>query len=249
MNTGLVLLCLTVGINTHAFATTLEGLGDRAYVHSQYDSAVIYYQEALHADNSSAINWFKLGNAQYRMRHFGEAVLAYERCLDKRPSFAAATKNISHIQQIIQGGKQYQPIAVVQLWRALVAPNKSNFLAWLGLLFVAAPLLLLAFGKYRKSKLTWLWPQAVVGSIVLGVVLLILSSIAAFRNKPSQIGVVMRQDAVFQETINGISKTTVINLPEGLLVKISGKKEKGIQVILPDGRIGLIQQSDIAIVE
>lgn len=226
-----------------------EALGDRAYTHQLFDSAIVYYQEAIRADNSKAINWFKLGNAQYRMRHYGEAVLAYERCLERRPGFAAAADNIEHIQRLIQGNKQYQPIAIVQLWRAAVSPKMSNLYAWLALIFVAAPLLFLSYERYKKSRLAWLRPQLVVGSIVLGAVFLILAMVSAFRNKPGQIGVVMRQDAVFKEALSGGTKSTVINLPEGLLVKVLGKKDAGIIVTLPDGRTGLLQRADITIIE
>ena len=73
--------------------------------------------------------------------------------------------------------------------------------------------------EWTPVRFAWLRPQAVVGSIVLGAVLLILSIVSAFRNKPGQIGVVMRQDAVFQEDISGTSKSAVLNLPEGLVVK------------------------------
>lgn len=249
LNAGLLLLCVLACTNAFSDPTKFEQLGDRAYSRQQYDSAVVYYQDALHTDNSSAVNWFKLGNAQYRMQHFGEAVLAYERCLERRPGFAAAAKNVAFIQRQIQGGEQYQPIAIMQLWFVVLSPGMSDFFAWMALFFVSAPLLLLAFARYRKLRFAWLRPQIVVGSIVLGAALLVLSIVSAFRNKPDQIAIVMRQDAIFQETLPGSPKSGVLNLPEGLVVKVSGKKEQGVIVVLPDGRKGTIQRSDIEIVE
>lgn len=238
-------------ISVHCFASgnQFEKLGDQAYLRQKFDSAINYYQDAIRAENTNALYWYKLGNAHYRMHHIGEAVLAYERCLERSPSFDAAASNITHIQRNIQGGKQYQPIAFIQLLQALVAPSLSNFYAILALLVVATPLLILSYGKYKRTKIVWLRPQAIIICLAVGAVLVIASIFSAIKNKPSQIAVVMRPDAIFQESVSGAEKTLSANLPEGLVVKVLKKNRESMQIQLPNGQSGKISVSDVAVIE
>src|ERR1043165_2628597 len=73
-------------------------LGDAAYNRKAFDSAVNYYELAAAGKSPDAAVLYKLGNAHYRLKHIGEAMLAYERALLRQPGFAAAARNANVIQ-------------------------------------------------------------------------------------------------------------------------------------------------------
>jgi len=226
-----------------------ESRGDSAYHHRVYDSAIVYYNEAIRADNSQAILWYKLGNAHYRLHHIGEAVLAYERALSRKPSFGQAANNVALIQQQILPASHKDDLLIISIWQRITTPAHSNTYAILAFIFIALPFLLLAYARFNKLKFGWLKPQLIAAFVILGVGFCVLGCISALRNKPNDIGVVMRQDAAFQAEAKGINKMALVNLPEGLVVKILNKKSDSVRILLPDGREGILQRSDIVLIE
>ena len=223
--------------------------GDKAYLKKAYDTAISYYSDAIRRDNSKAITWYKLGNAHYRLHHLGQAALCYERALVRKPGFTQAAENLALIQKQVDPGHYKEPLTAVRLWRSLTQPSRSNMHALIALCFIACPLLALAFARFQKKSKNWIPAQLIVASFVIGACFFALSLISAFRYRPENIAVIIRPDAALREAAQGAAKATMVNLPEGLVVKVDRKDAEQIRVTLPDGRSGSLQLSDIALVE
>ena len=223
-------------------------LGDSAYAHKLYDSAGYYYGQAAAAYNPDAVVLYKLGNAHYRLGHNGEAVLAYERALQLRPGFAAAAENIAVIQERIQpdGGKN--DVFFIRWWRLLTKPSFSNTWALLGAICFCIPIGVLIWSRFRRNWPSWLWPHVIVGGIALSLLFAVLSAVAVTR-AARDTGVIMKEDASFYTGSKTGAKQVAITLPEGLVVKVLRNDGNKLRIVLPDGREGLVQPSDIAVVK
>jgi tetratricopeptide (TPR) repeat protein len=219
-------------------------LGDAAYARKAYDSSIYYYEQVA-GKGQDAIVLYKLGNAHYRLRHIGEAVLSYERALLKQPGFAAAANNVRAIQQ--QVSPTSNEIFFVRWWRAVTAAELSNVWALLAILIFAALLITVGYNYYRKRKANWQKPQIIAAALFVAIVFVIFSLAGAWRDVPNSAAVIMRPDTKFRPA--AAVKSTGISLPEGLLVKVLNASKGDVIISLPDGQQGFVQRSDIAVVE
>jgi tetratricopeptide (TPR) repeat protein len=71
-----------------------EQKGDLARIHSNYDLAVAYYQEALHVDRRNPILYNKLGIAELRLNQTGLARKAFQQALKCDPQSDSAISNL-----------------------------------------------------------------------------------------------------------------------------------------------------------
>ncbi len=220
-------------------------LGDAAYSHKAYDSAVSYYEQAAAGKAPDAVALYKLGNAHFRLKHIGEAMLAYERALLRKPGFALAAKNARIVQASVRLGGNKE-IFFLRWWRGFTAPELSNVWAVLAILTFTALLGILGWSFFQKSRMVWLRPQVIGGALALTALFIVFSVAGVWRDAPSGAAVVMRPDAKFSSIGGGNGG---LALPEGLLLRVLHRQGGQITVALPDGQEGFVQLSDIAVVE
>ncbi len=247
---GLLLLITAICISpAHAAggSTALVGKGDSAYVRKKYDSAVIYYSRASLEAAPDAALLYKLGNAHFRLGNTAEAVLAYERALKRRPGFAAAAENLAVLRSQIQPGTDRNDVFFMRWWQALTRPSLSDVWAMLAVACFCITLGALIWSRLRRKWPRWLWPRAIVGGMVLSFVFAVFAA-ASVGGSAVNTGIIMRRDAALQLAANG-PRGSVIKLPEGLAVRVLSHQGAEWRVALADGREGLIQASDIALVE
>ncbi len=222
-------------------------LGDAAYTRRAFDSAVTYYGQAASGTMPDAVALVKLGNAHYRLRHIGEAMLCYERALMRRPGFAVAAGNARAIQRQVRPGSDKE-IFFLHWWRALTAPGLSNLWAVLAVLLFAAVTGALAWRAYSRKNTLWLRTQAVAAAFLIAALFAAFALAGVLRDVPHSRAVVMRPDTKFRP-VAGAAKGGGLSLPEGLLIQVLHVKADEITVSLPDGQEGFVQRTDIAIVE
>ena len=245
----LVLLAVfTVGSSVAAPSTSPVQRGDSAYARQKFDSAAYFYQEAVAGYSPDPVVLYKLGNAHYRLGQTGEAVLAYERALQLRPGFAEAAENVRIIQRNIQPAAVENDVFFMRWWYTLTSPTRSNSWAVLAIICFCIPISVLIWSRYQRRWPTWLWPHIIVGGIVLSFLFAVLSAVAVSR-AARDTGVVMRQGSGFSTGGKSGSNALLVTLPEGLVVKVLRDDGSSLRVLLPDGREGLVQRSDIAIVK
>jgi tetratricopeptide (TPR) repeat protein len=246
----LLLLPFCLGLALNASGSNKEQLirlGDGAYQRRAYDSAVFYYEQAAAGKSPDAVALYKLGNAHYRLRHIGEAMLSYGKALKQRPGFAAAEKNIRVIQQQVSPARDKE-VFFMQWWRHIASPSLSNVWALLAILLFTSVLGLLALSHYSRKKISWLRPQVVIVGLIASALFAALAFSAAWSGVPKSEAVVMRPDAKFLP-LTGDAKGTGLSLPEGLLVKVLHTENDKATIALPDGQEGFVQRFDIAVVE
>ena len=213
--------------------------GNKFYTQKQYDSAAYYYEQLAAQKPNDAILYYNLGNTYYKLNEIGPAVLNYERALQLDPGNKDAEDNLiltqSRIASRIQGGED---IFFVRWWKSVTQVNNASMWSIISLLLFLI-LLGLLIGR-RMGKLELSYHRQV--NILLGILLLlslILSYSSALRHE-SHAAVVMQQDAPLMNSRK--SNKPQVLVPEGTTVKIEDEQDGYLEVTLPDGRKGWMQQ-------
>ena len=108
----LFLVSTMVGQPVHAVSPTA---GDRAYEEKNFTQALQSYQAEVLTNPSSAA-YYNLGNAHYRLKEYGKAVLAYRRSLRLDPDNADARHNLALVESNLT---RAIPTTDNSLWQAL----------------------------------------------------------------------------------------------------------------------------------
>lgn len=241
-----LLLLLCGAFQSWAGAADPIALGDAAYQRKSYDSAVSYYKQASLVKQAPAVVFFKLGNAHYRLRHVGEAMLAYERALLRQPAFPAAAHNAQLIQKQVSPAARNE-VFFLKWWQGLTAPSLTNFWAVLAIVLVAGLLGFLGWRQFARKQ-GHVKPQIIGMTLMIALLCAVFSFAGAKRYQPGKVAVVMRPDAKFQSSAQA-NGSTGISLPEGLMVDVIGRGSKGLIVRLADGQEGFVQVGDVSVVD
>lgn len=217
--------------------------GNDYYTQKQYDSAAFYFEQIAALKPRNAEVYYNLGNAYYKLNKIPQAVLNYERALRINPDYKEAKDNLSLTQiRISNHIAAAGDIFFISWWQSLTHPNKAGVWAVFALTSFLLIIGILLVKRLQKNGLSL--PGQVVG--VLGfmcVCFLILSYFSSERMNQHNSAVVMQNDAPLMN--NEQKGKPLILVPEGTTVKIKAEKGPWIEVTLPDGRSGWIQQNAV----
>lgn len=137
MKRRLFLFFLVTAFVTVGFAAE-EGAfakANQAYAEGRFGAAAAYYESLINSGTWNANLFYDLGNAQYRLGDFGQAILNYERALALEPRHPEAEANLQlardearalelrrdQIERYASFGtvKQYTIAATIAFWSAL----------------------------------------------------------------------------------------------------------------------------------
>ena len=227
-------------------AATVDQLwqkGNGFYQEKQYDSAVWYYQQIAVQKPQNEEVYFNLGNAFYRLNKIGPAVLNYERALHINPEYKAAKDNLALTQSRI--GNKILPahdIFFVVWWHKLTSAQNNALWAVVCLVLFLIAVAVMLYNRLRKTEKGI--PRQFTGILfAIWVICLILAFQSAHNIVEPSKGVVMQNEAPMLYQLNGKKQSLV---PEGTTVEIADKKDGWVQIVLPDGRNGWMQQTLIA---
>jgi tetratricopeptide (TPR) repeat protein len=241
-----------LGNSAHAFADITElnwQNANRFYQQKQYDSAVVYYEKIAVLQSSNSALYYNLGNAYYRLNKIGNAVLNYERALFYDPSNHAAKDNLLLTQNRISNKMQVaREIFFVRWWQYITQGNHARFWAILSLFLFGGLLALLVLK--RLGKLPEHVPVQVyfIGALIL-VMTLFCAFNAADNYSNTNFGVVMFNNTPFNSAAAQQNKAPLMLLQEGTVVSIELQQNSLLNITLPDGRNGWIQQTAITYVQ
>jgi tetratricopeptide (TPR) repeat protein len=153
MKQGTYLFWMSLAVITIGCATALSARGDQSpvfakanqdYGEGHFQEAVDGYQNLVSSGQSSANLFYDLGNAWFRLGHFGEAILNYERALALDPHHPEAAANLvlvrdearalelkrNGLERYIDAGTSthYSITASLAFWLALVGAARLFFL-------------------------------------------------------------------------------------------------------------------------
>lgn len=247
MSKLLLISCIAVFLFSFANAKEDSSLwwqkGNEYYKQKNYDSAAVFYQKIADLQPGNAIIYYNLGNTYYRLNNIGEAVLNYERALKLDPSYKEASDNLHLAQNRINNRIPEVPqIFFVRWWNWATNGNLANSYA-----IVAAILFLTAIGYYIARQLKVIQytapAQLIIGVLVLCIVFLTMGITSAQKAVASDKAIVMQDGSpLMLQPKYGKSQSQI---PEGTKVRICNKKPGWVEVTLPDGRIGWLENTSV----
>lgn len=248
----IILITLLLGNNVPSFAATFEADWQQAnkfYQQKEYDSAVVCYEKIANNHSSNSALYCNLGNAYYKLNKIGNAVLNYERALFYDPSNQMAKDNLSLTQNRISNRIHVaKDIFFVRWWKYLTQGNHAT--SWAIVCFLLFVLLIVLLVLKRLSKMPERMPVQTYFVIVVVLLLALIFAYAAADNScNTNLAVVMYNDTPFNPVAVSQTKGTLVLLQEGTIVSVDQKQNALLNVTLPDGRNGWIQQSAVTYVQ
>ncbi len=210
-----------------------------AFRSGKYKSAISDYEALLDRGFITADLHYNLGNAYFRNKKLGKAILHYEKALLLSPGDEDMRHNLQLARNKVNTDLTQLPdFILLEWWRkmsTLLPPNIYGGIAiglwWFG--FGALSFWL--FGSTRKKR-KW--------SFLIGIVLLILSALPsalAFsrqtQQKNSKTAIIIKGNASFRSAPDDAGNE-IMKLPEGLKISIEDQLGDYSKVRLPDGEDG-----------
>jgi tetratricopeptide (TPR) repeat protein len=213
------------------------------YNQKQYDSAATLLEQIAALKSQNAVVYYNLGNTYYRLNKVALAVLNYERALRMNPEYKDAKDNLvlaqARISNHIIGADD---IFFLNWWQSLTRAGNATTWAVTAVIFFILFVALLFFRRYLGSRVPI--PVQLPGiALFVCVCFLVLAFAAAERAEEHETGVVMLNDAPLMN--NEQKGKPLILVPEGTTVTVKSEKGTWLEVILPDGRKGCLQQNVI----
>lgn len=217
-------LCLLIGlIGGTAEAADEEknfNLANKAYVSQDYEKAIELYNALLEDGKSSAMVYYNLGNAHYKLGHVAPTVLNYERALRLDPGFEDAQHNLKMANLKVIDNIDPLPELMFVAWGKGIFNGFSSrqwaivsvSLFWLSIL-AAASFLFINLSSVKRISF--------FGGIilfVLGLVSIGLSFARKQSEENTQFGIISQSTAYIKNAPNGDQDLLILH--EGAKVEI-----------------------------
>ncbi len=209
----------------------------KAYHDAQYVEAVKLNESILMQGLFSPELYYNLGNAHFKLRHLGAAIVNYLRAHRLEPRDSDVKSNLSFARSMVDN---YLPWPSNPLFTPVQQVFSNRELLWVGFWSVAltgAFLLGGLYGGMRRKRL--------VLGVVLGIILSAYMAGAGIVRTLHQSGMsvcVQKVDARFEPNLQA---TVYFKIPEGTEVKVLRIKEEWAKVQRSDNKIGWVPLSSV----
>lgn len=216
------------------------------YTQGQYQKAIDTYEAILATDNFSTEIYYNLGNAYFKTKQKGKAVLNFERALLANPSDEDAAYNLAILnQQLADNLDQVDTFFLKKWWQNFYRSASADFWSFLTLTFLwlgIGGLILWLLSKERAKK-----KQGFIG----GIALLLLSLLFFFAARSQAYFEQNSQLAILVESVidlrNGPDQqsTSILKIHEGLKVELLDQIDDWYKVKLSNGEQGWLPKESL----
>lgn len=249
MKKTLLAVVLLTGVLTAAFANQAQEIfkkANDAYQANEFAKSTEMYERLVEMGYQSAELEYNLGNAYYRDRELGRAILHYERAILLSPNDADIQYNLdvarSQIVDELQPLPQFFLTAWWQKMRMSLSATAWGILAlviwWAGMAGLAVWL----FGKNRSQKKKGFF-YGLVGLVISLLPLALAFSRADFEQDSRQAIILAEETAL--RSAPDANGSEIIEIHEGLKVKLLDELSGWWQVTLPNGEKGWLDGEDL----
>ena len=223
--------------------------GNDAYSIGEYREALSAYKAIEEQGYESAPLFYNMGNAYYKLKENGRAILYYEKTLKLDPADDDAENNLKIAQQFTLDKIDSVPDFILATWtKRLMDSMSSDNWAWLGIVMLALTALLLLFFRFAPSTGARKWSFVLVCITFLTVILFfIFAFILKSRSNNRDYAIVMVPVSSVKSAPNATGGNVFI-LHEGTKVSILENVSQWSRIELSDGRQGWIPAGDMEII-
>jgi len=211
------------------------------YAAENYEKAADMYEKILQEGESAAI-YYNLGNAYYKMRKLGPAILNYERALMRDPGNEDVRYNLEMANsQTIDKFESIGRFFLLNWIDALSSLYGTN--AWAYISIISFILTLILAGVFVFARVSW----AKKAAFFAGIAVFIISiTTFGFSGKQREKLIMHEYAIIFSPTVTvkgspDTSGTELFLLHEGAKVKIKRKLGSWIEIQSIDGNVGWVE--------
>lgn len=227
-------------------AATLFQQGNQAYQAGNYEQAVAAFEKiiALHKENWQV--YYNLGNAYFKQRKTGLAILNYERALRLNRSNEDIRFNLDLASLAITDRILEPPRSVILVWfdQALKFVSLEQaagwaLLFWWGLLLGLCLVLAGRRESLRRAGRGLAWSAGALCLFFSGVFFM-----QWYEQRTEQYGIVM-DSRVVAHSSPGADATEVFIIHEGAKVKLQEQNGAWQRIRLADGKVGWLKSESV----
>jgi tetratricopeptide (TPR) repeat protein len=236
--------CLAAAAGRSADAGRAFQDGNRLYQQGFYREALAGYQSILDSGCESGPLYFNMGNCCYKLSDIGRAVLYYERAKrllpgDEDIKTNLAMANLAAVDKIESQG-DFLPVAWVNGFVHMIPT--APLAAVVSALYAAGFLLLTACIVSRK-RIVRSWGLRLAIAVFAAFLLFGLALFGQERARRLKKDAVILAEKVDVKGAPGPDELTVFSLHAGAKVRMDQKTGDWVEIILPDRKVGWVQQN------
>lgn len=222
-------------ISLSAKATSFVMVADSAYNARNYNEAARQYR-AMADSMPTADLYYNLGNAEYRLKHYPQAVLAYQRALRIATDHADANYNLAVVRsRLADHFSQPSEMFFVSWFKQLVASYSIGY--WVKFSFCALLLFFLCVGIYLYASGLLLRKVGFFSAVIAMLLFLVATAFAIVQRYRyyHNADAVITSEEVELYTSPTLSSKQLRTIHEGTTVTIIERMDQSwVQVQLPD---------------
>ena len=222
-------------------------IGNAYYNQLQFDSAEVYYVQALKEQGDNSAILYNLSNAVYRQYRLGEAILLLEKAKLYNPKDAEILNNLRYLytQTVDETAPEAEGTFLSFLSGAhsfISLKNQLYLLIALGFIFLGVFTLIL-FNKRVRT-------HGMYGAmIVLGTIAVVMSSVGykVYHRQNDRFGIILTESIEAKNEPRGT--TLIFTLHEGTKIQVIKSREQWSFIKLPSGSAGWIPQESMGAIQ
>jgi tetratricopeptide (TPR) repeat protein len=232
--------CLAFGIASSVLAQSDAEFtkANQAYTQGNFKEAVSGYETLVHSGQWSPTLFYDLGNAYFRTKDFGRAILNYERSLALERHHPEAAANLEIARDEARALEMQR--SWLERYLQFASTNQYTVTAagafWLGLSCVVG----LIFARRRSP--------AIIALLVVSILALVVAILAIYEldhgSKGRALAIVTSKD-VQARLATADTANSVLALPPGSEVKILSTRGDWVYAALPNNLRGWIPAKDM----
>jgi tetratricopeptide (TPR) repeat protein len=224
---------------------TLFAKGNQQYAKAAYPDAVKTYQQILSSGYQSAVVYFNLGNAYYKLDDIPDALLYYEKAHKLAPGDADINFNIQLTNLKTADKVEQEPeFFVTKWWHGFILYFPVSTLAVLSILLLIAGFAVLILYLFTGSE------SVKKIAFYTGIVLIFAGLVSIFvTNRQAGYFDAHHQAIIFGSAVTvkaspDASAKPLFVVHEGTKVNLLQTNNGWIEIELPNGNAGWIAESD-----
>ncbi|MDZ7725817.1 MAG: tetratricopeptide repeat protein [candidate division KSB1 bacterium] len=246
MKTLLLILLFAVGVlYGQQQVEYLFEKGNDLYKDGSYEKAIEVYESIVANDYESAELYYNLGNAYYKLRDMGHAILYYERARELAPGDADISHNLKLAELRVVDKVQSPPSFLQRTWQTVRDALALDYVAALTLFLrmVTSVVIILRLLMSRAGVQKWL--RFVFSPVLILFVLSLCFFVLRLNYDASHDQAVVMSDRVEIKSSPTPDAQTVFALHEGVKVTITDQADQYYRIQLKDGKIGWLIQNAV----
>jgi len=239
----IIIASFFIGFNLQAEdANLLFTKANKAFQEYNYSEAIALYEQIREQNKHSVHYYFNLGNAYYKNKNLGKAMLNYEKAKLLKPNFSDLQHNMDITENRLKDNiSPVRPFFLAEWWQSIYNLMLPRTWAVLGIFWLLAAVGGIGFwllSTTRQQKQLGFYGGISIG--ILGIIFLLagLSRHQAMTN--SNAAIVVAKQTAFKDGAD-IDSNTMMNLHEGAKVFLIENIGDWYKVRLNDGEIGWLK--------